>query len=148
MLLISPATPSHPHGHIRYLNRGLQIIRPSSLGLWVPVPGWTGEHDWHGLVKFEELPRGEGGKEGKIVTANNPIVGSGWEYGALSVDYVGCAASKASAISESRVLTCSSAPHFVLRHRKDGSSVSTSFSAPNNRAPSPRPISPGSTRTA
>jgi penicillin amidase len=88
MLLISPATASHPHGNIRYLNRGLQVIRPSNLSLWTPVPGWTGEHEWKGMVPFEELPRGEGGETGRIVTANNPIVGKGWKYGPLSIDYV------------------------------------------------------------
>lgn len=38
-------------------------------------------------MPFEELPRGVGGSTGKIVTANNPIVGSGWKYGPLSIDY-------------------------------------------------------------
>ncbi|KAI9011823.1 nucleophile aminohydrolase [Hyaloraphidium curvatum] len=87
MLLLSPATPDHPHGHIRYLNRGLQAIRADQLNLWVPVPGWDGKHEWMGFVPFEALPRGEGGETGRIVTANNPIVGSGWEFGPLSVDY-------------------------------------------------------------
>ncbi len=37
----------------------------------LPVPGWTGEHDWHGWIPFEEKPHVLAPERGYIATANN-----------------------------------------------------------------------------
>jgi penicillin G amidase len=38
---------------------------------WLPVPGWTGEHEWRGSVPFEEMPRALDPAPGFLATANN-----------------------------------------------------------------------------
>jgi putative CocE/NonD family hydrolase len=67
------------HGDIGYLNRGQLPIR-SMANAWLPVPGWTGEHDWQGRVPFEELARARNPETGFIVTANNRIVGPDYPH--------------------------------------------------------------------
>ena len=66
-------------GSIGYLNRGKVPIR-SMTNAWLPVPGWTGEHEWEGVIPFEQLPRVREPDTGYIVTANNRIVGEGYPY--------------------------------------------------------------------
>jgi penicillin amidase len=39
----------------------------------LPAPGWSGAHDWTGLLPFAELPQVRGGNTDHIVTANNDI---------------------------------------------------------------------------
>jgi penicillin amidase len=73
------------HGDIRYFNRGRVPIR-SAANAWLPVPGWTGEHEWQSDIPFEELPRIKNPKNGYLVTANNKIVGKEFRYH-LSLDY-------------------------------------------------------------
>ncbi len=46
----------------------------------VPVPGWTGDHDWIGYIPFDELPHSLNPSRGVIVTANNRIVPDGYPY--------------------------------------------------------------------
>lgn len=41
---------------------------------WLPVPGWTGEHEWLGWIAHEEMPRVMDPPGGVIVTANNRVV--------------------------------------------------------------------------
>ena len=72
-------------GHIAYLYRGRTPIR-SRANAWVPVAGWTGEHEWDGDIPFEELPRLRDPDEGVIVTANNRVVGSDYPH-FLGMDY-------------------------------------------------------------
>ena len=60
-------------GNISYLTRGKLPVRPRA-NAWLPVPGWTGEHEWQGFVPFEEMPRARNPETGYIVTANNRIV--------------------------------------------------------------------------
>ena len=67
------------HGDIGYLNRGEVPIR-SMANAWLPVPGWTGEHEWDGQIPFEELARSRNPETGYIVTANNRIVGDDYPY--------------------------------------------------------------------
>jgi penicillin amidase len=55
-------------GDIGYQYVGRVPRRPSWL---VPVPGWSGEHEWAGDVPKEELPVDENPANGFIVTANN-----------------------------------------------------------------------------
>ena len=67
------------HGDIGYLNRGKLPIR-SMANAWLPVPGWTGEHEWEGFVPFEELVRSRNPERGYIVTANNRIVDDSYQH--------------------------------------------------------------------
>jgi penicillin G amidase len=53
--------------------------RPQSNG-WLPVPGWTGEHEWNGFVPFEEMPCTIDPAEQAIVTANNRVMPNGAHY--------------------------------------------------------------------
>ena len=47
---------------------------------WLPVPGWTGDHEWEGMIPFEDLARIRNPEDGLIVTANNRIVGEDYPY--------------------------------------------------------------------
>jgi penicillin G amidase len=61
------------HGQIGYRTRGQVPIR-SRANAWLPVPGWTGEYEWQGVIPFEEMPCLRNPDIGFIVTANNRIV--------------------------------------------------------------------------
>ena len=61
-------------GNYGYLCRGRIPVR-SRVNGWLPVPGWTGEHEWQGDIPFEELPVSINPQEGYIATANNRPVG-------------------------------------------------------------------------
>ncbi len=63
-------------GRIGHLVRAMVPRRPRSNG-WLPVPGWTGEHEWDGWIPFESMPRQIDPAEGVIVTANNRVVADG-----------------------------------------------------------------------
>ena len=73
------------HGNISYQMRGMLPIRSRGNG-WVPVPGWTGEHEWRGFVPFEEAPRTRNPERGFIVTANNRVIGSSYPH-YISMDF-------------------------------------------------------------
>ncbi|MCS7055933.1 MAG: penicillin acylase family protein [Thermoflexales bacterium] len=60
-------------GNIGYQLPGNIPIRRGGDGR-LPVPGWTGEHEWIGSIPFDELPSVFNPPEGYIVTANNAIV--------------------------------------------------------------------------
>jgi penicillin amidase len=60
-------------GKIGHRVRALVPVRPRSNG-WLPVPGWTGEHEWNGMVAFEDMPHAIAPANGMIVTANNRVV--------------------------------------------------------------------------
>lgn len=66
-------------GRIGYRVRALVPRRPRSNG-WLPVPGWTGAHEWDGMVPFEKMPATIDPKEQAIVTANNRVASEGDEY--------------------------------------------------------------------
>ncbi|HEY1783730.1 MAG TPA: penicillin acylase family protein [Roseiarcus sp.] len=66
-------------GHIGYRVRGKVPRRPRNNG-WLPVPGWTGEHEWDGVVDWSRMPSFIDPPEGAIVTANNRVVEEGDEY--------------------------------------------------------------------
>ncbi|PZW51181.1 penicillin amidase [Humitalea rosea] len=59
-------------GHIGHQIRAMVPRRPRSNG-WLPVPGWTGAHDWQGWIGHEEMPRVMDPVGGLIVTANNRV---------------------------------------------------------------------------
>jgi penicillin amidase len=61
-------------GTIGYLTRGSLPMRSSPAARSLPVPGWTGEHEWTGYVPFERLPRAINPPEGFIATANQQII--------------------------------------------------------------------------
>lgn len=67
------------HGDMGYLNRGKVPIR-SIANAWLPVPGWTGEHEWEGVIPFEDLARIRNPETGYIVSANNRIVDKDYPY--------------------------------------------------------------------
>jgi penicillin amidase len=60
-------------GHIGHLVRGVMPRRPAVNG-WLPVPGWTGEYEWDGMVAAEQMPRVDDPARGYLVTANNRVV--------------------------------------------------------------------------
>jgi len=73
------------HGSIAYLTRGEIPIR-SDANFWLPVPGWTGEHEWEGRIPHANLPRMTNPHAGFFATANNRIVGDDYPY-AICLDY-------------------------------------------------------------
>lgn len=72
-------------GDIAYLTRGKVPVR-NMANAWLPVPGWTGEHEWDGSIPFEEMPRIRNPENGFIVTANNKQVGDDFPH-YISVQY-------------------------------------------------------------
>ena len=75
-------------GNIGYQTPGDIPIRAKGDGT-VPVPGWTDEYEWTGLIPFEELPYTFNPPEGYIVAANNQahprdypyLLTKDWNYG-------------------------------------------------------------------
>ncbi len=76
-------------GNISYLMAGDIPIRKKGTGL-TPVPGWTDEYEWVSRIPFEELPCVENPACGFVVTANNPVVDSGYPHH-LTWDFLGSA---------------------------------------------------------
>ena len=72
-------------GNYGYFCRGRIPVR-SRVNGWLPVPGWTGEHEWQGDIPFEELPRSVNPPEGYIATANNKPVGDDYPH-YIAVDF-------------------------------------------------------------
>lgn len=46
----------------------------------LPSPGWTGEHDWHGYIPFDEKPFALNPKSGYVVSANHKIAGDDYPH--------------------------------------------------------------------
>ena len=63
-------------GTIGFYAAGWVPIRRAGSG-WLPVPGWTGEYDWQGMIPFEALPHGINPRRGRFVNANNKVTPSG-----------------------------------------------------------------------
>jgi penicillin amidase len=66
-------------GNIGYVLAGRTPNRERNLGL-TPAPGWTDEYEWQGYLPATELPRLYNPPSGKIVTANNKIVGDDYPH--------------------------------------------------------------------
>ena len=66
-------------GAIGYYAPGRVPVRGAGDGS-VPVPGWTGEYDWHGLVSFETLPHELAPVGGILINANNKMVDASYPY--------------------------------------------------------------------
>ena len=60
-------------GHIGHLVRAKVPRRPAVNG-WLPVPGWTGDYEWDGMIAAEQMPRADDPARGYLVTANNRVV--------------------------------------------------------------------------
>ena len=73
------------HGNYGYLCRGRIPIRSRTNG-WLPVPGWTGEHEWTGDIPFEEMPKSINPDEGYVATANNKPVGDDYPH-YIAIDF-------------------------------------------------------------
>jgi penicillin G amidase len=67
------------YGDIGYRTRG-QVPLRSRENAWLPVPGWTGAHEWQGVIPFEAMPRLRNPEAGFMVTANNRIVDDSYPY--------------------------------------------------------------------
>jgi penicillin amidase len=63
-------------GHISVNVRAIVPERDRVNG-WLPVPGWTGQHEWRGYIPWERMPREVDPASGKLVTANNRIAPDG-----------------------------------------------------------------------
>ncbi len=46
----------------------------------LPAPGWTGDHDWQGLLPVSASPSAQGADEGFLLNANNRLVGPDYPY--------------------------------------------------------------------
>lgn len=66
-------------GHIGNRVRALVPRRPASNG-WLPVPGWTGQHEWAGVIPFEDMPACIDPPGGRVVTANNRVAAATDDY--------------------------------------------------------------------
>ncbi len=66
-------------GSIGHRVRALVPRRPRTNG-WLPVPGWTGAHEWDGWIAHEAMPEVINPPESVIVTANNRVVADGPDY--------------------------------------------------------------------
>ncbi len=72
-------------GNIGYQMPGRVPIRANGDGS-MPVPGWSGEYEWVGLIPYDDLPRAFNPPQGYIATANNAVVGSDYPY-FISMDW-------------------------------------------------------------
>ncbi len=72
-------------GSIGYLCRG-EIPLRAGANSWLPVPGWTGEHEWTGRISFDEMPRSVNPAAGYFATANNRPVDDSYPY-RIGVDF-------------------------------------------------------------
>jgi penicillin amidase len=59
-------------GNIGYACTGAFPVRAGGDGT-APVPGWTGEHEWAGVIAPDDLPWSLNPERGYLVTANNRI---------------------------------------------------------------------------
>ncbi|MHA2306587.1 MAG: penicillin acylase family protein, partial [Candidatus Hodarchaeales archaeon] len=62
------------HDNIGYWVTGKVPIRAEGNDGSIPVPGWTGLHEWIGEVPFEEMPHAYNPQDGYLVTCNHKIV--------------------------------------------------------------------------
>jgi penicillin amidase len=67
------------HGAFGYRYRGRLPIR-SLANAWRPVPGWSGEYEWRGMVPFAEMPHIRNPEAGYVVTCNQAVVTEAYPY--------------------------------------------------------------------
>lgn len=66
-------------GDIGYIAAGKIPIRKKGDG-FIAGQAWSGDYDWTGYVPVEELPKLVNPSSGKIVTANNRVIGPDYPY--------------------------------------------------------------------
>lgn len=66
-------------GDIGYSYPGRVPIRARGDGR-VPVPGWTGEHEWAGYIPYDELPHQANPACGYVISANNRVVDDSYPH--------------------------------------------------------------------
>jgi len=66
-------------GSIGYVLGGDIPLRAKGDGR-LPVPGWTGEYEWTGVVPHAEMPYALNPPDGWVITANNRIFGDGYPH--------------------------------------------------------------------
>ena len=66
-------------GDIGFIAPGRIPVRKVGDGR-MPVPGADGQFDWEGFIPVDELPQAHNPPLGRIVNANNRIVGDGYPY--------------------------------------------------------------------
>ena len=71
-------------GEFGYRLRGRVPIRRDAdkddAGTWVPVPGWTGEHEWERLIPPNEMPSVRNPANGFAVTCNQKVTTDDYPY--------------------------------------------------------------------
>jgi penicillin amidase len=72
-------------GNIGYVQAGTVPRRAAGDGL-APMAGWTGGHEWQGMLPAEELPRAYNPEAGWLATANHRVMGDGYPH-YLSSDF-------------------------------------------------------------
>lgn len=98
-------------GYVGYVMAGRIPVRGNHPGV-LPAPGWSGEHEWQGWIPHAELPRVFNPESGKIVTANNKMVGDDYPY-FLGVEfYPGWRAARLEEVLKSR-------PRYTLRQMQE-----------------------------
>ncbi|MHA1536944.1 MAG: penicillin acylase family protein [Alphaproteobacteria bacterium] len=66
-------------GTIGLFTPGLIPIRKKGEG-YLPVPGWSGKYDWERFIPFAELPFVKNPVSGRVVNANNRLVGPDYPH--------------------------------------------------------------------
>ncbi len=66
-------------GEFGYRTRGRIPLRAEA-NAWLPVPGWTGAHEWTGAIPFAEMPATRKPAAGFVHTANNRIAPAGYPH--------------------------------------------------------------------
>ena len=66
-------------GRFGYWMAGRVPVRRGGDGV-LPTPGWTGEGDWTGWLRFDQHPHVQDPAEGFVVTANNRQVGTEYPH--------------------------------------------------------------------
>ncbi len=67
------------HGAYGYRYRGRLPLRPLANG-WVPVPGWSGTHEWTGEIPFADMPQTRHPAAGYVVTCNQRVTSAEYPY--------------------------------------------------------------------
>ena len=67
-------------GNVGYQSSGLVPVRGGGARGLVPVPGWTGRHEWEGFIPWPAMPNVLNPPAGFVVTANHRVVGDGYPY--------------------------------------------------------------------
>ena len=66
-------------GNIGFYVAGRVPIRKAGDGS-LPVPGSTGAYDWTGFIPFEDLPHSFNPQSGRLINANNRVIGPDYRY--------------------------------------------------------------------